>query len=95
MTVCPELADSTIRLVSVALETAPVGMGEGGGGPERRCVLAIRSPGLGDDFKGLFPGVKLANRGISMDTTRGMLIRLEQDVLSLKPAAVDGAHGHE
>lgn len=35
-----------------------------------------------------FPGVNIANRGISGDTTRGMLIRLSQDVLSLKPSAV-------
>jgi lysophospholipase L1-like esterase len=44
--------------------------------------------GWGDDFQGQFPGLKAANRGISGDTTRGMLIRLEQDVLSLKPSAV-------
>ena len=40
------------------------------------------------DFKGVFPGMKLANRGIGGDTTRGMLIRLEEDALSLNPAAV-------
>lgn len=44
--------------------------------------------GWGDDFQKSFPGMKAANRGISGDTTRGMLIRLEQDVLSLNPAAV-------
>lgn len=44
--------------------------------------------GWGDDFGGQFPGMKLANRGISGDTTRGMLLRLEEDVLSLRPAAV-------
>jgi lysophospholipase L1-like esterase len=32
--------------------------------------------------------VKVANRGISGDTTRGVLIRLGEDVLALKPAAV-------
>lgn len=37
---------------------------------------------------GYFPGVKIANRGISGDTTRGMLIRLEKDVLELKPRGV-------
>lgn len=41
-----------------------------------------------DDFGGSFPGVKTANRGISGDTTRGMLIRLQDDVLSLHPAGV-------
>ncbi|MCA9170396.1 MAG: G-D-S-L family lipolytic protein, partial [Planctomycetales bacterium] len=44
--------------------------------------------GWGDDFGQMFPGLKLANRGISGDTTRGMLIRLQDDVLSLKPTAV-------
>jgi lysophospholipase L1-like esterase len=37
---------------------------------------------------GSFPGVKVANRGISGDTTRGVLIRLEQDVLALQPSGV-------
>ena len=44
--------------------------------------------GWGDDLKGSFPGLKVANRGISGDTTRGMLIRLQADVLSLNPSAV-------
>jgi lysophospholipase L1-like esterase len=44
--------------------------------------------GWGDDFQGLFPGVKLANRGIGGDTTRGMLIRLQEDVLALHPSGV-------
>ena len=44
--------------------------------------------GWGDDIGGSLPGVKVANRGISGDTTRGVLIRLEEDVLSLKPAGV-------
>ena len=44
--------------------------------------------GWGDDLGGSFPGMKVANRGISGDTTRGMLIRLQEDVLSLKPTAV-------
>lgn len=40
------------------------------------------------NLSGYFPGVKIANRGISGDTTRGMLIRLKEDVLSLNPACV-------
>lgn len=44
--------------------------------------------GWNDDMGGSFPGVKVANRGISGDTTRGVLIRLEQDVLALKPSGV-------
>ena len=37
---------------------------------------------------GYFPGVKIANRGISGDTTRGMLIRLKEDVLALNPSGI-------
>ena len=44
--------------------------------------------GWGDDFHGLFPELKVANRGISGDTTRGMLYRLHDDVLAIKPRAV-------
>jgi lysophospholipase L1-like esterase len=44
--------------------------------------------GWGDDMGGSFPGVKVANRGISGDTTRGMLIRLKDDVLALNPRGV-------
>jgi lysophospholipase L1-like esterase len=44
--------------------------------------------GWGDTMGGSFPGMKVANRGISGDTTRGMLIRLDEDVLSLKPEGV-------
>jgi lysophospholipase L1-like esterase len=44
--------------------------------------------GWGDNMGGSFTGAKVANRGISGDTTRGVLIRLKEDVLSLKPAGV-------
>ena len=44
--------------------------------------------GWGTDFKKAFEGMKLANRGIGGDTTRGMLLRLKEDVLSLRPKAV-------
>ncbi|MGB4707306.1 MAG: GDSL-type esterase/lipase family protein [Fuerstiella sp.] len=44
--------------------------------------------GWGSRLQSSFPGMKVANRGISGDTTRGMLIRLNEDVLSLKPSAV-------
>src|SRR5688572_13466526 len=44
--------------------------------------------GWGDDFGGAFPGVKAANRGISGDTTRGVLLRLQEDILSLSPTGV-------
>lgn len=44
--------------------------------------------GWGDDFQGDFGDLVVANRGISGDTTRGMLLRLEKDVISLNPKAV-------
>jgi len=44
--------------------------------------------GWGDQFRGHFKGVKVANRGISGDTTRGVLIRLKEDVLVLNPSGV-------
>src|SRR5262249_53747001 len=44
--------------------------------------------GWGDTIGELFPNLKVANRGISGDTTRGVLIRLPEDVLSLHPQAV-------
>jgi lysophospholipase L1-like esterase len=44
--------------------------------------------GWGGGLGAAFPGVKVANRGISGDTTRGVLLRLEEDVLALDPAAV-------
>ena len=44
--------------------------------------------GWGDQLGGSFQELKVANRGISGDTTRGMLVRLRADVLSLKPTGV-------
>lgn len=44
--------------------------------------------GWGDTLGGSFPGVKVANRGISGDTTRGVLIRLREDVLALNPSGI-------
>jgi len=44
--------------------------------------------GWGGGLGAAFPGIKVANRGISGDTTRGLLIRLREDVLALNPAAV-------
>ncbi len=41
-----------------------------------------------DGLPASFPGLKIANRGISGDTTRGVLIRLQEDVLALDPRAV-------
>ena len=44
--------------------------------------------GWGDDMGNTFPGLRVANRGISGDTTRGMLLRLKNDVLALKPKGI-------
>lgn len=44
--------------------------------------------GWGPTMGDAFAGVKVANRGISGDTTRGMLIRLQEDVISLNPSGV-------
>lgn len=44
--------------------------------------------GWGTSLPKRFSGMKSANRGIGGDTTRGMLVRLQEDVLSLEPAAV-------
>ena len=44
--------------------------------------------GWGGGLGAAFPGMKVANRGISGDTTRGVLLRLKDDVLALDPTAV-------
>ena len=44
--------------------------------------------GWGDGLRGSFGNLKVANRGISGDTSRGLLLRLKEDVLRLEPAAV-------
>ncbi|HLH54576.1 MAG TPA: GDSL-type esterase/lipase family protein [Verrucomicrobiae bacterium] len=44
--------------------------------------------GWGDTMGDCFAGLKVANRGISGDTTRGVLIRLDEDVVALHPKAV-------
>src|SRR6266436_5567829 len=58
---------------------------------DRHAVVMLGdsiTQGWGDDFSGWFPGMKMANRGISGDTSRGVLIRLKEDVLDLEPQAV-------
>lgn len=44
--------------------------------------------GWGDQLGGAFGNTRVANRGISGDTTRGMLYRLKKDVLELKPSGI-------
>jgi lysophospholipase L1-like esterase len=58
---------------------------------DRNAVVLLGdsiTQGWGEDFSGWFPGMKIANRGISGDTCRGVLIRLAEDVVALEPAAV-------
>lgn len=44
--------------------------------------------GWGAKMGNSFPETKVANRGISGDTTRGMLLRIQGDVLDVHPSAV-------
>ena len=58
---------------------------------DRKSVVLLGdsiTQGWGEDFSGWFPGMQIANRGISGDTSRGVLIRLKEDVLALAPQAV-------
>jgi lysophospholipase L1-like esterase len=58
---------------------------------DRNAVVLLGdsiTQGWGEDFSVWFPGLKIANRGISGDTSRGVLIRLQEDVLALAPQAV-------
>jgi len=58
---------------------------------DRNAVVLLGdsiTQGWGEDFSAWFPGLKIANRGISGDTSRGVLIRLREDVLALEPKAV-------
>jgi lysophospholipase L1-like esterase len=59
------------------------------GAKDRRCVVF-----LGDSLTewwpvaAAFPKLRVANRGIASDTTRGMLCRIQQTVLDLQPRAI-------
>ena len=58
---------------------------------DRNAVVLLGdsiTQGWGEDFSAWFPGLKIANRGISGDTSHGVLIRLQEDVLALHPRAV-------
>ena len=44
--------------------------------------------GWNDSFRDHFKHLKKSNRGISGDTTRGVLIRMQEDVLSLNPSGI-------
>jgi lysophospholipase L1-like esterase len=58
---------------------------------DQRAVVFLGdsiTQGWGDNLGNAFPEAKVANRGISGDTTRGVLIRLEEDVLALSPSGI-------
>jgi len=58
---------------------------------DREAVVLLGdsiTQGWGEDFSDWFSGMKIANRGISGDTSRGVLIRLREDVVALDPQAV-------
>ncbi len=58
---------------------------------DRRAVVFLGDSIIrrwGSGLEAAFPGIKVANRGIDNDTTRGVLLRLPQDVLALEPRAV-------
>ena len=60
-------------------------------GQDRGAIVFLGdsiTQGWHDNFDDAFPGLRTANRGISGDTTRGMLVRLQEDVIALNPAAV-------
>jgi lysophospholipase L1-like esterase len=57
---------------------------------DQGAVVFVGSSMMGN-WKGLpaaFPGLKVANRGIGGDVTRGLLFRFKEDVLDLNPRAV-------
>ena len=51
--------------------------------------------GWGGGLGAAFPGLKVANRGISGDTTRGILLRLQEDVIGARPGSGRAARRHE
>jgi lysophospholipase L1-like esterase len=58
---------------------------------DQRAVVFLGdsiTQGWGGGLAAAFPGSKVANRGISGDTTRGVLLRLREDVLAINPTAV-------
>ena len=83
--------DPALRLVPEAVARASLRLGASRssrtGTPSSSSATRSRRAGAAASGAA-FPGVKVANRGISGDTTRGVLIRLQEDVLALDPAAV-------
>jgi len=58
---------------------------------DQRAVVFLGdsiTQGWGGGLGAAFPGLKVANRGIGGDTTRGVLVRLQEDVLAVNPSAV-------
>ena len=65
------------------------------GSGRRRAARRLDHAGLERAPPAAFPGMKVANRGISGDTTRGVLLRLQEDVIALNPKARRAADRHQ
>jgi len=58
---------------------------------EKNAVVLLGdsiTQGWGEDLKPFFGDLKVVNRGITGDTSRGLLLRLQEDVIRLDPRAV-------
>jgi lysophospholipase L1-like esterase len=52
------------------------------------CGDSLTGNWKGDALKQAFPTLKIANRGIGGDTSRGLLFRFKEDVIELNPKAI-------
>ncbi len=57
---------------------------------DQGAVVFAGSSGIGNwkSIADAFPGLKVANRGVGGDTSRGLLFRFEEDVLDLNPTGI-------
>jgi lysophospholipase L1-like esterase len=57
---------------------------------DRNAIVFAGSSAIGNwkNLKAAFPNLKVANRGIGGDVTRGLLFRFQEDVLDLNPRAI-------
>ena len=91
-------SDPPLRLVPGAVARAALANGQEEHLKDEGAVVFLGdsiTQGWGDAAADRFPGMKIANRGISGDTTRGVLIRLQEDVLVAEAAGGGAAHRHQ
>ena len=57
---------------------------------DQGAIVFVGSSMMGNwkDIAAAFPGLKVANRGVGGDVSRGLLFRFQEDVLDLNPRAV-------